>query len=144
MTSAFIQSALQAIYDRDGKLTAEAVIAEASDPDSPLHGQFEWDDVTAGHSWRLTQARRLIARCRIVVETSPEKQIKVRAFTHVRSEGTYMPTAEVLRSDHREEVLAQCRRDLAQLRAKYELLVDFDSVLREHLNGGDGSAPAAG
>lgn len=46
---------------RDGRLTAEAVVADARKKTSPIHDVFEWDDSKAAHSYRVGQARQLIA-----------------------------------------------------------------------------------
>lgn len=50
-----------------GPLTPDAVIRDAKKQDSPLHGEFEWDDGKAGHRWRIEQARALIASVRLVI-----------------------------------------------------------------------------
>ncbi len=132
-----VQEALEAIYERNGQLTAELVLKEASDQDSAgyevLHAFFTWDDGDAGNRWRLSQARMLIRRCRIRVETSPERNVQVRAFTHVPSAAAFAPTRTVLSGEYREEVLARLRADIAALRRKYEALVDFDAVLAGEL-----------
>jgi hypothetical protein len=49
-----------------GTLTPGAVVDDASDPASPLHAHFQWDDSIAARAHRLDQARALI---RIRVET---------------------------------------------------------------------------
>lgn len=50
-----------------GRLTPQAVVDDARDPASPLHERFEWDDSTAAHQYRLSQARELIrtVRCQV-------------------------------------------------------------------------------
>ena len=49
------------IEDANGRLTPEAVVGAASDPDHPLHERFHWDDATAVYTAPITTARRLIA-----------------------------------------------------------------------------------
>ncbi len=52
---------LQWIYEDNGnQLEPESVVADAADPDSPLHDAFIWDDTEAAHKYRLDQARGLI------------------------------------------------------------------------------------
>jgi hypothetical protein len=64
------QKALSAIKTANGgRCTAEAVVAEAANSASPLHGDFEWDDTKAGRLYRLQQARALIVRIGFYVET---------------------------------------------------------------------------
>lgn len=51
-----------------GTLTPRAVVDDASDPRSPLHSQFEWDNDLAADKYRIEQARRLIRKVRVDVE----------------------------------------------------------------------------
>ena len=73
-----VAASLAALEDRQGRLVAEDVVAEASNPDNPLHTCFEWDNLIAGHQFRLEQARTLIRRVKIVVTIcdTPIKVIK--------------------------------------------------------------------
>lgn len=60
-------------------LTPEAVVADARNPKSPLHKEFEWDDSIAGQKFRLHQARELIKRVRVHVQTTT-REIRVAAY----------------------------------------------------------------
>lgn len=51
---------LRRIYGEHSALKPSVVVAEAQPDDSPLHGEFEWNDEKAGHEFRLYQARHLI------------------------------------------------------------------------------------
>lgn len=64
--SEVVRNAILAL-DQSGRLTADRVVSAASDPGSPLHDHFEWDDEKAGHAYRLEQARRLIRSVQVVV-----------------------------------------------------------------------------
>lgn len=67
--------------DPDQIIQPSAVVEAASDPASPLHQHFEWDDAVAGHAHRLAQARRLIVRYTIrVVE---KETVTVKADVQV-------------------------------------------------------------
>jgi hypothetical protein len=78
--------ALKAIAARDGGfLRPEAVVEEARDEKSPLHGAFCWDDTKAAHLYRLDQAQRLIRKFHITVEHSGEA-IEVPVFIGVSSD----------------------------------------------------------
>jgi len=97
----------------DGLLTVDAVLEAAQDEFSPLHRHFEWDDSAAANEYRRWQARALIAKCRIVLETRDDTE--VRAFLSVPSDrkngGGYRVSAEVLDdSDRREELLQEMRQ----------------------------------
>lgn len=66
-----IKQRLQELCDRNGaRLTPDAVLADASDPESPLHEHFEWDDSKAAAKHRLDQARSLIRSVKVVVRTT--------------------------------------------------------------------------
>jgi len=64
-----VRRAIQAVEDAEGRITPDAVVRQATDPESPLHRYFEWDDQKAGHSYRIDQARRLIRLIEVVVTT---------------------------------------------------------------------------
>lgn len=48
-------------------LTAEDVVAVASNPDSPLHEFFDWNDGSAAHKYRIEQARHLIYKIKVEI-----------------------------------------------------------------------------
>lgn len=52
-----------------GRLTPDAVLQDAKSTKSPLHDEFDWDDSTAAHQWRLMQARELVRSVRIEFQT---------------------------------------------------------------------------
>lgn len=52
-----------------GKLTPDALVSAATDPDHPWHDRFEWDDSKAAHEHRLEQARTLIRSVKVVITT---------------------------------------------------------------------------
>jgi len=52
---------------KKGRLTPDGVLEAARDPAHPLHGHFDWDNESAGHSWRIEQARKLIRSVRVTV-----------------------------------------------------------------------------
>lgn len=64
---ALVENSVRALENENGRLTPEGVVGSARDPASPLHGEFEWDDVKAGHAHRLDQARALIRSIKIVI-----------------------------------------------------------------------------
>lgn len=50
----------------NGRLTPEQVVDDATNPQSPLHEEFEWDDAEAAKLHRLNQARSIIRRVQFV------------------------------------------------------------------------------
>ena len=84
-----------------GRITAEQLVDAARDADSPLHDYFEWDDSTAAHQWRITQARALIGSARLNI-TIDSRKISCTAYVRdpsvdKMSQG-YIQTAKI-RSD---------------------------------------------
>ena len=49
---------------KNGEVTAEKVVETARNPKHVLHDYFEWDDRKAAHSFRVDQARTLLADVR--------------------------------------------------------------------------------
>jgi len=60
-----IAEELERLRDGDGLLRLETIVTVASDPTSPLHEHFEWDDAKAAHSFRVDQARQLVRQMKI-------------------------------------------------------------------------------
>jgi len=79
-----IAAHLEGLLRANGTLTPEIVVADAQDPDSPLHGEFEWDDAHAAHQHRLDQARRIIRKVSLVVV---EETRVLKAPAYVRDPG---------------------------------------------------------
>jgi hypothetical protein len=109
-----------------GLLTADAVLADAKSPKSPLHGEFIWNDREAAHKHRLEVARNLIASVRVVIETS-ERSIRAVAYVRdprskTRDQG-YVETVRVRQDgDYAREVLIEeFSRAASVLRRAYEL-----------------------
>lgn len=51
--------------DQDGNISPEDLLTAAEPEDSPIHDLFEWDNATAGHKFRVDQARSVITRFRV-------------------------------------------------------------------------------
>lgn len=72
-------SAIRALEDSKGRVTAEKVIAAAKSAKHPLHNEFPWDDKKAAHEHRLNIARKIIASVRVSIVTET-RQIKTVAY----------------------------------------------------------------
>lgn len=105
------------------KLDVETILALAVDPESPLHGEFEWDDSVAGHEWRRVQVRKLLGRFRVVRMVNGSGPIPVPRFVHIPplARSVSHDTAMV---DWRAEIEAKAVRDLRSWWAKYRRLGD--------------------
>ena len=111
---------LERIRVDKGKLTADLVLEDAKNEDSPLHAAFEWDNDAAAHQHRLNQARRLIVSIRII--NSPI-QTSVPAFVSVRTPDRgrdYMPTIEAMNDEQlRARVLLEIKQFAEALQRRY-------------------------
>lgn len=130
---------LQAIYDLHGKLTPAVVVAEASDPEHPLHEKFEWDDSVAAQKYRERQAAGLIRSARVVyVEpTDDQPERSVRAYHSTLDEDhkpVYRPLEEIAANPlAREMLLREMRRDILALKRRYEGVSEFLGMVHKEL-----------
>lgn len=69
----------QIAQDNGGRITPDLVVADAQNPDSPLHRLFEWDTEKAAHQHWLKTARSIIRQVKIQV-TVDSKQVNVVAY----------------------------------------------------------------
>jgi hypothetical protein len=122
---------LAGIYRAEGILRPESVVSAASDPASPLHPCFTWDDAKAGHEYRLEEARRLI-RCTVTMLPAAEQSY--RAFVSLGSDrakpgGGYRSTVHVMTSAaSRAELLEQALSEMKRWQARYATLVELSPV----------------
>ena len=115
---------LQRIYERDGVIEPETVVAESQTPSAPLHSCFEWDDEKAAHKYRITQAQNII---RAIVVVDDAKQPETRAFVNVQRE--YHPVSVVVRNPEKREILLQnALNELRWFERKYNTLQDLSNV----------------
>lgn len=121
---------LLSLYRRDGKLTVDNTLADATDPASPLHPRFEWDDTIAGHEYRRIQARDLIQSFRVTVETPESELVRVRAFVHEPEVSSYAPVGDVM-DDHerRTQLLERMKRDMLVFRKRLVNYSEFTGVV---------------
>lgn len=114
----------------DGRLTPEMVVLDAKRPESPLHGEFQWDTAKAAEQHWLDTARALIRAVRIEVVTSEDR---IAAPYFVRDPGAgedqgYLTTAS-LRNDPelcRASLRLEVGRVVGHLRRAEDLARYFD------------------
>ena len=121
---------LAKIETDNGKLTPRMVVEKASNPLSPLHTQFEWNDTAAATKYREDQARRLIRNIMVRVTVDDEQQ-DVRFFLNV-SQGkdrSYRNISYISNdADLQLQVVQQAHAELERWRTKwgqYRQLHDF-------------------
>jgi len=138
------RAAIDALCDKNGRVTAAAVVEAARDPESPLHGCFDWDIGRAAEAHWINTARHLIASVRVNI-TVGTRVIPAVAFVRdpsapVRSQGYRELSAIALRRDEAASVLDQefsrisaaiqrARNIASVLDMEAELEAMFDDVL---------------
>jgi hypothetical protein len=105
-----------------GELTPDRVIADARNPNSPLHTLFEWNDSEAAHQYRLVQARALIRAVVVCYRAVPESGARsIVAFVNVKQGDRqyYIATAVALADPQRRAiVLRQAWEDFQACRSR--------------------------
>lgn len=121
---------LHQIERKYGVLEPKIVVDEASDPASPLHRYFEWDDGEAAAKYREEQARGLLRA--VVMESAAEPGVNVRAFLMIDTEdgGAYVNTIRAMNDDQMSaQVLARAKAELRVIKAKYGHLKALHAVI---------------
>ena len=124
------ESRLKEIYDRNGVLTAQAVLEDAQNPTSPLHEEFEWDDDRAAQAHRLLQARTLIRSVKLVITTNKKSIVApyyVRDAAMPNSVQGYVPTISL--KDDKFKSIALIRREVDRIEGSLQRLVKIADVL---------------
>jgi len=128
-----VETELMRIWDQRGELTPALVVEAARPGDSPLHGQFEWDDAVAAELHRQEQARTMIRRVTIKVTHSNEEvtDYKVRAWVSAtRAElpdaqpGQYVPV-DSIDAAHRQMMLRRMTREIQGLKHRWAGFSEF-------------------
>jgi len=119
--------------EHGGVLYPKDVISAAKPRNSPLHGEFEWDDTVAAERWRMEQARHLI---RVFVNVIEEGHSETRVYVALSSDrsggGGYRATVNVLSNKGlREVMLSDALEDMRRFRTKYLALKELASVFAE-------------
>ena len=135
-----LRDALQTIYNQRGALTPAIVVAEATNPDHPLHTRFEWDDSIAAARYREVQAAQLIRSVRVTYATSPDGEPKtVRGFLPVQRDpddtrSSYEPVEQLLANDfQRELLLREFDREWKLFKQRYGHLREFAELVKAGL-----------
>ncbi len=115
-----------------GVITPKLIVDAARPEDSPLHGQFTWDDTEAAEKYREWQARALL---RVVVEhvTAGKFDQDINVFVSLTSdrkdEGGYRVMMAVLSdADYRAQLLADAIAEMQLFERKYAMLKELAEV----------------
>lgn len=117
--------------EREGNLTAKALVDANRAEDAPLHAAFEWRDDVAAEKYRENQARHII-NCLVTVPEGGSVE-PVRVFLNIkREEPRYMALSTILTSE--EDTLTMLKTATRELRAfeqKYKFLKELAGVFYE-------------
>lgn len=123
----------------DGSLEPQRVVDAARNPNSSMHGQFNWDDTEAAHQYRISQARALIKRVKVNVIRGDDTVVRVSSYIRSASGAGYESTQQVA-VNHADRVtvmliaLASCVTMLRNLAApEVDDIIDQIQELRQHL-----------
>ncbi len=114
----------------EGILHPSAVVAFAEDKATELHKRFDWNNASAGHQYRLWQARHLI---RVVAETETADDVTpipvYVSLSSDRKDGGYRSTREVFAEDDlRQTLLEDAKREMQHFKNKYRMLKELEKV----------------
>ena len=123
----------------DGSLEPERVVDAARNPNSSMHGQFNWDDTEAAHQYRISQARALIKRVKVNVIRADDTVVRVSSYIRSASGAGYESTQRVA-VNYADRVtvmlitLASCATMLRNLAApEVDDIIDQIQELRQYL-----------
>jgi hypothetical protein len=103
-----IDQVLDDMKKKHGTVSSERLVQEASDPNHPLHGEFDWNDTEAAHKWRVEQAARLIRATKYVAFLKEQNEtVPLRKYVSLPGRtGEYGPREKSLKSfDVREDFI---------------------------------------
>lgn len=117
-----------------GLLHPQLVVDSASNPQSPLHDRFDWDNIEAGNSWRLEQARQMLRIAVQYIEVEGDK-IEARIFVSLTSDrengGGYRYLVSVLSDEEQRRQLVQDALDeMTRFAEKYRMLDELAGVFK--------------
>jgi hypothetical protein len=116
------------------EIDAELLVQSATSPTSPIHHAFEWDNQIAGHQYRLTQARHMLAAVMAIDEAIPDRGptkflVSVVSKAEEPSMKVYVPLVTAMANPvRRQEVLQQALRELRAFQVKYRELTELAGV----------------
>lgn len=130
---------LEKIKKKKGLLTANLVLEEAVNKESPLHEVFEWDNGKAATLYRLQQANALISHIDVMIIRDGQEE-RHQAFVNVVIEEGgknshylrgYLSIEEAMTNDnYRAQVLATAVSELTYWREKYKSYQELEIVFR--------------
>ncbi len=93
------------------EVTPKDVLHDAENPDSVMHGFFEWDNRRAAAAYRIQQARQLLGRLKVIYHDELGKEVRVREYIRLVHEA---PSTHELRSGYFPRAKAMTNSGLEQ------------------------------
>lgn len=128
LTHAQIIQQIEAELGRE--VLPEELVEIAKPSDHPLHDSFDWNNASAGHKYRVHQARQIL---RVAVTVLPGDDEPVRAFVSLKTDrysgGGYRSIKKVLGTKKfREQMLQDALDELETFERKYARLTELAGV----------------
>lgn len=126
---------IEELRQENGYITPEMVWKAAEDPDSPIHGDFEWNERKAAENHWRERARNMVNHI-VVVRTYDEPADEaLRAFVSVvvsEKERAYVDI-ETVKSDEemRQDLIDDILAKLKAFQKRYEQITELDSIWAE-------------
>lgn len=114
-----IAEVLRIRNENGGTLTERLLVDVASDPASPLHDQFVWDNDLAADGFRIVQARLLINRVKISIQEGETVRVMPAFVSVIDGSGKRVRVGSeraLANPDLLAQVLAQTRQQIHGLR----------------------------
>lgn len=131
-------------------LDPKIVLDEASNPDSPLHDYFDWDDTSAARKHRLAQARQLVGTVKITYVGDPHPERSKRAIVTVITDvGERKYTGILSAMDSQEYKRQLIQREVNTIRGCRDRLRTYEELfaalpsLNDFLRQAEAAIPAA-
>ncbi len=126
---------LEAIREKNGGLTDDAIVEAAKPKKHPLHKWFEWDDTTAGVEYRRMQSRQLLRS--LVVSYAEAPEVKTRLYEVSQKtrpadakRTLYSTVDEVLADpESRDRLIASAIRAAIEFRRRFKNLHELAAVI---------------
>lgn len=127
--------ALQMKLGKDS-ITAQELLDNSRDPDSPLHSCFEWDDSVAAEKYRRWQAAHVINSITVTIKEDTMEPITTRLFINVqpvapKKQGEFVGVNVVFNNpDYRNQVLSNALIELRNFQRKYQAYEELRGVFK--------------
>jgi hypothetical protein len=138
--------------ENGGDLLDSKMVDAARDPNSPIHGAFEWDDEIAGEKHRIEQAAWYRRHIVVIVserkdpKKEPKKTVRVAyvSVTNSKGERVHRDTVKVMSSEEtRVQAIGECLNLLLSIRKRFAHLSDI-AALKRIFDTIDGAADTIG